>query len=151
MDSIRVDTGEKEISIERNGTVVGQLVFNPSDVAFAERFQSLYAELKIKLDENKEKAKEIDKHDEVDENGIPLNSKERLAFIREICEYMKTKVDELFGKGTSQMVFGDAVGLTMFEQFFQGITPYARGTRTKKVARYTTSASEKRDKRKVAK
>jgi hypothetical protein len=50
---------------------------------------------------------------------------------------LRDEVDAVFGDGTSQMVFGGAYTLDVFEQFFNGIIPYVEKARANKVKKYT--------------
>ena len=142
MDTLQINTGEKRIAI--NGDPERVIVFNPSDVRFAERFYGLIKEFEDKLKEYQPRSEEIEIHQDVDENGVPLNLPDKLALMREVCEYMRSKIDELFGAGTSQKAFGDALVLGVFEQFFVGITPFIQAARTEKISQYTTPRGNKR-------
>lgn len=146
MDSIHIDTGEKRIAV--NGDPERVIVFNPTDVIFAERFYALIGEFESKLTEYQDRSKSLDVEDVKDKNGIPLNSDERLALLHEVCEYIRERIDYLFGKGTSQKAFGDALALDMFTQFFKGITPFIQNSRTSKVEKYVNPVAERRTKRK---
>ena len=72
----------------------------------------------------------------MDENGLPVNVAERIAFLREVCEYMRESIDGLFGKGTSQAAFEGSLSLDAFAQFFEGITPFVQGAREAKIKRH---------------
>ena len=147
MDNIRIDLGIKKVLINDGPEFIE---FNPSDVAFAEQFYQLMKEFELKRVEYQARAAEIDAITELDPDGIPVNFPDKLAIMREVCEFMREKIDDLFGKGTSQKVFGDARTLNMFEQFITGITPYIRAERKKKIEKYVPSAtSVKRRKHKV--
>jgi len=149
MDTLTISTGEKHIAI--NGDPERVIVFNPSDVAFAERFYDLIREFEAKLKEYQPRSEAIEIHQDVDENGVPLNLPDKLALMREVCEYMRSKIDGLFGAGTSQKVFGDALVLSGFEQFFRGITPYIQTARSEKIAQYTNVVTDKKRKHAVMK
>lgn len=133
MDSIRIDTGEKRIAINDDPERV--IIFNPEDIGFAERFYQLMQDFEAKQDEYQARADELD-NQELDERGIPSRIGESLALLREVCEFLEERIDHLFGPGTSQKVFGDALTLDMFEQFFTGIIPYVQTARSGKVAKY---------------
>jgi len=145
MDSIKINTGEKRICINDDPNKV--IIFNPSDVTFAERFYSLIGELETKLQEYKKRGEILDNVTALDSNDIPINLDARLALLRETCEYMRSKIDILFGADTSQKAFGDAMVLEMFEQFFTGITPYIQSVRAEKIAKYSNPVAEKKRKR----
>jgi hypothetical protein len=135
MDSIRIETGVKRIAINDDPTRV--IEFNPSDVLFAERFYALMQEFEAKQVEYERRSQELDaRKDEKDDHGLPANLGDGLAFLREVCEFMRAKIDGLFGAGTSQKAFGDALELEVFEQFFSGITPFIQRARDEKVRRY---------------
>jgi len=146
MDSLQINTGEKRIAINNDPTRM--LVFNPSDVIFAERFYKLIGEFEAKFTEYQTKAKAIEAVAANDANGFPVNTDERIALIKDACSYIKERIDILFGIGSSQIIFGDAMNLDMFSEFFTGITPFIQQARSTKIAQYTTVASVKRNKHK---
>jgi hypothetical protein len=141
-DSLVIDTGEKRIAINNDPERV--IVFNPYDVIFAEKFYRLIDELQKQLTEYKTKSDVLSKNKATDENQIPANMQERLVLMRESCIYLREQIDMLFGAGTSQKVFGDALVLRIdadkpgpFEQFFTGIMPFIQVARAEKVTKYT--------------
>jgi hypothetical protein len=134
---MKLNTGLVRIPIERDGENVGELKFNPKDAGFAERFYSLISEFEEKEKEYREKAALLDADEEIDSFGVPKNAREGVALLKDICEYMREKIDYVFGESTSQLVFGDYNNPDMFEQFFEGVTPYIQQARTEKVAKYT--------------
>ena len=136
MESLRIDTGVKRVMINDDPNRV--IVFNPSDVAFAERFYRLIGEFQDKQAEYQRRAEELEQNAVVNENGIPSNLAESLALLREACEFLRAKIDDLFGAGTSDKVFGDALSLDAFEQFFEGITPFVQTARSDKMTRYVS-------------
>jgi len=127
MRSLQIDAGLVRIAI--NGDPERVIEFNPGDVLFAERFYQLLAEFEAKESDFSSRADELDRA-EGDNMG------ERLAFLHEVCEFMRAKIDALFGAGTSQKAFGDSLSLEMFEQFFTGITPFIKAARNERTAQY---------------
>lgn len=134
MDNIQINVGEKRVII--NGDPNRVIVFNPSDALFAERFYNLICEFDAKLDEYKERSREIALIKDVDERGIPLNFVENLKLMKEACTFIRDRIDVLFGPGTSQIAFGDAMSLDMFVQFFEGITPLIQAVRKESMDKY---------------
>lgn len=110
--------------------------FNPEDISFIEAFYGLIKEFDKKMSEFKGKEIALEKDKTVDKYGIPVNTAKRIALTRSVCTYLRSKVDELFGEGTSDAAFGKANTLDMFTQFFEGITPYIEVARSKKVSKY---------------
>jgi len=116
LPSLKIDSGLIRLAINDDpGRVIA---FNPKDVIFAEKFYNLIKKFEIRQAEFEAKAKELDAKDEVDSFGILVNTGERLAFLKDICQFVRDEIDGVFGEGTSQTVFGDAIGLDMFGQFF---------------------------------
>lgn len=136
MQSLRIDTGIKRIPIERDGETVGFLEFDPESVVFAERFYQLLRNFQAKQAEYQTRSKVLDENKEKDEHGLPVNLGDGIAFVREVCEYMRGQIDLLFGEGTSQKLFGDTLKLEVFDQFFNGIAPMIETARAEKVTRY---------------
>lgn len=145
IDTLQIVTGEKRIAINSDPERI--ISFNPTDVLFVERFYSLLAEAEIKSEEYKTRAKLLEQDKQIGENGLPANIKERIDLLKESCIYLREQIDGVFGAGTSQKAFGDAFKLDMFGQFFDGIKPYFQKARAEKIAKYTTDASAKRDRR----
>lgn len=141
MDSLHIDIGIKHIAI--NDDLNRVITFNPSDVVFAEKFYNLIGEFETKQVEYSKRFEEIDLDNSVDGNGIPVNSGNKLALLREACEFIRGKIDWLFGDGTSQTVFGDAMTLDMFAQFFDGIKPFIEVARTSKIEKYANGKTSR--------
>lgn len=141
MDSIKIGSSIKRIAI--NGDPQRVITFDPSDVAFAERFYELIRDFEAKKDEYQRRAEEIDREQETDENGLPVNLEKRLAFLRETCGYMREQIDHVFGAGTSQAAFGDALSLEMIMDLFDGLTPFIQAARSEKLKKYSRPAKGK--------
>ena len=149
MDSIKIDAGVKRILINDGPAYIE---FNPSDINFAERFYELVKDFQAKKTEYQRRSEEIDANIADDSDGIPANLPDGLALMREACEFVRERIDRLFGKGTCQKSFGDALSLDMFMQFFDGVSPYIQRARTDKASKYAPPpASSKRHKRAVMK
>src|SRR5574341_93074 len=134
-DNIQIDTGEKRITV--NGDLNRVISFNPYDVTFAERFYNLIGEFERKLKDFEQRSKLMEVGDNtLDEHGIPANTGEKLALMHEAVTFLRDEIDKLFGENTSQIVFGNAMELEMFAQFFTGITPYVKRARKSKVDKY---------------
>jgi hypothetical protein len=133
MDSIRIDTGVKKITINDGPDY---LEFNPADIIFAEKFYRLVHDFEDKKAEYTARAEAIDANKEIDANGVAKNIPDGLALLHEICSFTEERIDNLFGEGSSKKLFGDAMTLNMFEQFFTGITPFIQQVRISKIKRY---------------
>lgn len=136
-NNLNIDTGVVRLTINDDPKRV--IKFNPSDVVFAEKFYRLIKEFELKQVSYQARADEIDAVKEVDDHGIPVNIEDSFEFLKDVCGYMREKIDSVFGEGTSQTAFEDAVNLEMFEQFFDGITPFIEKARTQKTQVYTNT------------
>jgi len=135
MSNININTGEIRLTINDDESRV--IVFNPNSLEFMDNLCELIADLENKEKEYKAREVELDKNKEVNSYGMPVNLKEKLELLKETCGYMREKIDTVFGEGTSQKVFGNANTLDMFEQFFEGVTPYIEKVRGAKINKYT--------------
>jgi hypothetical protein len=134
MDNLEINVGIKRLMINDDPDNV--IEFNPSDLLFAEKFYALMKDFEVKRLEYQKRAEVIDANKELDEMGLPKNIPDNLALLRDACQYMRGKIDELMGAGTSQKAFGIALNLDMFSQFFNGIMPYIQTARAEKVKKY---------------
>lgn len=135
--NLNVDT-TKRVMINNDPEKVVE--FDPADTLFAERFYALYSDLLKKQKEYEKIANSLDaRMDERDENGVPVITGEGIAFLKNVCVYMREKIDTLFGEGTSQMVFGDSLNIYAIAQFMEGIIGFVELARSKKVSKYTGS------------
>lgn len=132
-DKIRIESGAKRIQINDEDLFIE---FNPSDIVFVEKFYQIIGEFETKLADYESRAQAIDTTTEMGENGLPLNLGDRLAFVREVCEFTHERIDFLFGAGTASKAFGGVLNLEMIEQFFVGITPFVKQVRESKTAKY---------------
>jgi hypothetical protein len=143
LDSLQITTGQKRLPITRDGESVGEIVFNPGDVIFAEKFYRLIGDFQRKLGEYQSRGEAIDAVTGQDEHGIPVNAQARFELMRDVCEWLRSEIDDLFGAGTSQVVFGDAMALDMFQDFFTGITPFIQKSRSARLEKYTNKRVRK--------
>ncbi|MDY6867236.1 MAG: hypothetical protein SVT56_04935 [Chloroflexota bacterium] len=148
MPELKLNTGSVKLKIsdDRDGSKVRYIEFNPNDIIFAEKVYALERKFLEKQESMQAKAQALDAVEETDEFDLPVNTEERLAFIREISEWLRDQIDDLFGEGTSDAVFGDLHSLDVYEQFFDGIKPYFKKARSEKVDQYRRKVIEDRKK-----
>lgn len=107
--------------------------FDPTDILFVERFYEVYRELGEKNEEYQAYLKKLDEESSGDSLS---NLGEGILYLKETCIYLREKIDQLFGEGTSQKAFGDSLSFYAIAQFFEGMMPYLWEERTKKVNKY---------------
>ena len=140
MQSIKINTGLIRLEVDRDGEK-SEITFNPNDINFVEGVYTLMSDLDAKQKEYNTRIAELESNDETDNNGIPLNIKERMVLVKELCLDLEKQIDMVFGTGTSEKAFGNALCFEMFEQFFEGITPYIQKARKEKLSKYQTKGA----------
>lgn len=126
MDSLQVRTGQISLRIlDDNGDERGVFKFNPKDVEVAKKVFDLQEELQRKQVELDTRAEQC----ETDEDKISLLS--------EAVQYFRGIVDNCFGAGSSDILFGDANTLSMFADFFEGIIPYYAKASEDRIKKYS--------------
>lgn len=141
MDSIRIESGKRRIAINDDPERV--ITFDPQDILFAERFYAAYLEFETKKAAFEERLRTVGTGT-LDGNGIPIDVDQGIACMKEMCVFMREKIDLLFGAGTSEMVFGDTLSLEMIGQFLDGITPFIQRARSQKTRAYAPTGNERR-------
>ena len=134
LPSIRIDTGVKRIAINDDPDRV--IEFNPTDAVWVEKFFRLFRDLQAKLDEYHKRYEKLAGDTSVDASGIPVSAEAQIELLKETCDYLRSKIDDLFGDGAAQTVFGDTRNLDVFVQFFDGMTPYIESARSPMVDKY---------------
>jgi hypothetical protein len=125
MNSLQIKTGQVNLKVlDDEGNERGIFSFNPEDLNTAKRILGLQAEVETKQKEFEQRAEGCS------------TAQERSIILCEIVEYFEGVIDECFGAGTSKLLFGEAKTLSMFECFFDGITPYYAKASEKRKAKY---------------
>lgn len=114
-NKIVIDTGVKSLDIIRDGENVGVFRFNPSDYDEAMRHAGIVSELEEKQSEYITKAKALD------ESGT---AKDKVDFLAGFTRDMRDKIDSVYGDGTSDMLFGDALVIEAVLSFFNQLKPF---------------------------
>ena len=111
--------------------------FNSDDVGFVERFYALIDNVEAKENEIKEKLEAIRKDQTESSYGMPNSIRREVQLTAEMCRYMREQIDNVFGAGSSQTIFGDVNVPTMFGEFFTLIGPCISSARSGAVKKYT--------------
>lgn len=128
MDSLKISTGVIPLNIvDDNGDSRGIFKFNPSDLGTAEKFMNMQNDFELKQIEFTHKVESL-------EQSQP---NEQISFMNEVCDYFKNSIDEIFGDGSSNILFGDAKTFGMFTDFFEGISPFYQIEANKKMQKHT--------------
>jgi hypothetical protein len=146
IDKIRVDSGLKRIQVNDGPEFIE---FNPEDIVFIEAFYNMAKEFDLRKDGYTAKFESLAVGEEGTDNPYGSEMDEKIALLREVCEFMREQIDLVFGEETSQKVFGDAMTLNMFAQFIDGINPFISPVREKKVAKYISPEKKAPTKKKA--
>lgn len=125
MPSLQIRTGEIKLEVlDDRGETRGFFVFNPEDINSAKRLAEMQKEFEVTQAEF-EKRSETCK-----------TTQEQINLLDEVCDYYKGLIDNCFGEGSSEILFGKAKTLGMFKDFIDGITPYYKEASEKRMAKY---------------
>lgn len=134
MARLKINTGLIALDVEDEfGNIRGIFKFNPEDTGVANRLFNLQTELNEREKEWIEKAKQLDEAN---------NAEETIKFLHSVCVYLKEAIDNLYGIGTSKILFGNAETFDMFNQFFDGIIPYYKEASVKRIEKATAQLSK---------
>lgn len=139
------------IPVTRDGQETGAIHFNPNDVAFAEKVYDLIGALEAAEQEYTRRANELEADKTEGPYGLPANQRQRLALLREVCETMHARIDDVFGEGTAQICFGGALDLDAIWDFFDGIAPELDAAQQERIKRYTQRRGNRQQRRALKK
>ena len=125
MPSLQIRTGEIKLEVlDDRGETRGFFVFNPEDINTAKRLADIQKEFKVTQAEFEKRAETCE------------TQQEQINLLDEVCDYYRGLIDNCFGEGSSDILFGKAKTLGMFEDFINGITPYYQEASKKRMAKY---------------
>lgn len=125
MGKLIINTGEIALDVEdAQGNKRGTFCFNPTDILIAKKMLDMQADVSEKMSEFEAKEAEIEKPED------------KVQFLFEVTEYYRNMIDNIFGAGSSQILFGDAHTLGMIDDFIKGITPYFNKASEKRMKKY---------------
>lgn len=125
MEQLQIFTGMISLEIlDDEGKQRGIFRFNPTDMTLCKNIFDLQSSFKKK--ENEVKAQLANCED----------NKDKLEIVCEICDYYNEQIDNIFGEGSCDILFGKSKSLFQYIQFFEGVTPYIAGARKKQMDKY---------------
>lgn len=134
MDILKINTGAISLKVvDENDNERGVFRFNPNDIGAANKFFELMQEINTKQLQFQQKEAQIKDDD----------TKSKLDLACEVIDYFKNKIDEIFGAGSSQLLFGDAKTIEMFSDFFNAIAPYYEKSSQERINKYTEKYNNK--------
>ena len=128
MDTLKINLGNVSLKIvDENNNEKGIFTFNPNDINTANKFFDLLSELDIKKEEFTKRESELAEDD----------IKGKLALTLEVIDYFENKIDNIFGSGSSELIFGQTKSIDMFKDFFEGLMPYYQKASQNRIDKYT--------------
>lgn len=125
---ITLQSGSLTLPVVRDGESVGSLTLNPQDVAFVNRFYALAGQ----MHEAQQKLEQ--------EMQNTMKPAERVQKMQAFCMRINAGIDQTFGEGTAQMLFGNACAPALLTQFFGAVAQAVQQAREQKLAAYTAEA-----------
>lgn len=139
MAGLKISTGAITLDIERDGEAIGSIRFNPEDIKFREAVLTMMTEVPIKRKEIEQRAQELDSRtDKIIIDGVEINENisDSILLWKDFYSYFHGKIDDVFGSGTSETVFGGAYTVDSMLDFFNGVKPYIEEASKKKISKY---------------
>ncbi len=141
----------KDNLVDEKGNVLGTISYNPEDTgAYTKLLEVVDMVSKItevgeeiektnieEIPENKELT--IEELKKYSENLKELHS--NFKDCDELIEKIKGNIDDIFGKGTANIVMENTNDLTLLTPFIEAVTPSFSQARNKKVSKYISSAN----------
>lgn len=125
MASLQIKTGIVSLDIlDDEGNSKGIFKFNPKDIEVAKKVFQLQEDYSSKVAEYEKRASDAD------------TIEKKINLMEDIVTYLKDSIDMIFGAGSSDLLFGTAVSLEMFTDFFEGIMPYFKKASKERMAKY---------------
>lgn len=138
MNGLKLNSGLVRLEVDRDGEK-GEISFNPSDVRFVDSFYKARQTFLEKEEACKKEIATLEADTRTDAYGMPINAGKQIEVIKEFAENINAIIDDVFGSGTSEVLFGESLVLDMYPQFFEGIAPYIQGVRADKMEKYRDS------------
>ena len=128
MEKIRINQkGTYKIEVNDNGDYI---TINPNDTRLMGKLLNILADIEVKQKEFEEKAQAIISREDKDINiagsQVPVtqNLMDYIKLLDDFCVVCRGYIDDIFGKGASQKIFGDVDDPDMFEDFFNQLEPH---------------------------
>lgn len=125
MASLQINTGIVTLDIlDDYGNSRGLFRFNPSDITLARKIFSLQTEYSDKMKEYQRRQVDC------------TTAEQKFELLEDIIAYLTDSIDNIFGEGSSDILFEGAKTLEMFSDFFTGIMPYFEKASKDRVNKY---------------
>lgn len=123
MDSLRIDSGIKNIEVNDNGDYISIPI---SDASFFERFGDMMKNFERKQAEIEQQGKELsEKHKDKSDDDADMIV-DTIELYSKLCKDVCIELDNLFGEGCCRKVFVgiETPSVELIGDFFEQITPF---------------------------
>lgn len=134
----------KRIDIAIDGDPDRVIRINPDDVHLRARLFELARTAAQKEKEVQQKAADIEAMTGEDENGLPKQAEASVALMIDYANFMMSKIDEVFGDGTSKKVFADGFDFDTAVKFLDFMMDKLGGASSKKIEERLNKKSTKK-------
>lgn len=122
IDSIRVDTGVRKITVNDEGETIS---LNFTDQSFPVRYFNMVDEFQSQQEIFQKEEDDLIKECEENQLSEYERMRKTAAFNLKIHEFFKERVEALFGADACRKVFGDIVpSVDMYMDFISQLAPY---------------------------
>lgn len=122
IDSIRVDTGVRKITVNDEGETIS---LNFADQSFPVRYFNMVDEFQSQQEIFQKEEDDLIKECEENQLSEYERMRKTAAFNLKIHEFFKERVEALFGADACRKVFGDIVpSVDMYMDFISQLAPY---------------------------
>ena len=133
---IKIETGSLEIPIQRDGKAQGSFFMNVKDISFVRKVYNMLQKADGTIRNYELKHQVLSKKKEKDKWGFPANLGEIIELNEKTADAFVASIDETFGEGVSDMLFGNQKDIELFVSFFKQIKKIMDGERKKSVNKY---------------
>lgn len=126
MESLQVRTGQVSLKIlDDFGKERGIFTFNPEDINSAKAVLQVQKQLPEFEAAYDKKVKEA------------VTDEDKVQCLDDMVTELNKTIDEIFGEGSSQVLFGGAKTISMYFDFFEGIQSYYDKASKSRMAKYS--------------
>lgn len=142
MESLRLNTKRVEIMIDDDPKRVVR--FNPDDVHLRARIYTLAKEAKRKQDAMQAQLTELETMEGEDELGLPLKIESAMKLTVDIADFFMSEIDNVFGEGTSLIVFTDGFDFESMVVFLEYVLNKFESVSTEKIEQRLSKGTAKK-------
>lgn len=134
----------QEDLVDENGKVLGIISYNPEDTSTYKKLSNILQDL-LEISDEVKKISNFPKIPEKEINDMEIFEKYRDNFNKmdqslnlcdEKIENIKKSIDDIFGKGTSQIVMDNSNDIDLLKPLIEGVLPNFKKSRDNKTKKY---------------